>query len=150
MAYLDVSTMIAALRECPDEFDMRRGWLRHLPSRHRFQFDAAGGVRLDAACECAMLSVDPDQMPELHRTFESWRSLYWEPILINRQFAAHFKRTNPWKRFCRRILEKMGRRACFAGFETELDSSRSRKVELAVAPRVDLSRWGRWPRNWHE
>ncbi len=45
MAYLDVSPMIVALRTSPSDFEMKRGWLRHFPSRHEFKFDSEGNVR---------------------------------------------------------------------------------------------------------
>ncbi len=47
MTYLDVSPVIVALRIDRSEFEMKRGWLRHFPSRHEFKFDE-GKVRLYA------------------------------------------------------------------------------------------------------
>src|ERR1700730_1008597 len=38
MLNLDVSPMIAALRETPDEFALAGGWLNHIRSRHTFRF----------------------------------------------------------------------------------------------------------------
>lgn len=143
MAYLDVSPMIAALRESPDEFDMRRGWLRHLPSRHSFKFDGTGNVSLDAACECALLSVNPAQLSELCRTFESWHSLYWQPTVINRQFAAHFKRPNLWKRFYRRILAKVRRGARVTGSEADIVRAQSRSARIPIARPLEIKQWGR-------
>ena len=65
MAYLDVSPMIIALRTSPSDFEMKRGWLRHFPSRHEFKFDREGNVRLHARCDCAMLAVRREQGLEL-------------------------------------------------------------------------------------
>ena len=39
MTYLDVTPMIIALRTSPSDFEMKRGWLHHFPSRHEFKFD---------------------------------------------------------------------------------------------------------------
>ena len=63
--YLDVSPMISALRFQPDDFEFKHGWLHHVPSRHRFQFDRMGRVTIDALCGCASLSVKPEQTDEL-------------------------------------------------------------------------------------
>ena len=41
--FLDVSPMIEALRFQPEDFDFEKGWLNHVPSRHRFQFDRPDG-----------------------------------------------------------------------------------------------------------
>src|SRR6185437_5235351 len=59
--YLDVSPMIEALRFQPSDFEFAHGWLNHVPSRHRFQFDRKGRVTIDALCGCAALSVRPEQ-----------------------------------------------------------------------------------------
>ena len=90
MAYLDVSPMISALRTSPDTFEFTRGNLHHIPSRHRFQFDSSGRVRLDAQCSCATLRVRDEQQAPLFEAFNEWRASYWRPLEINRQFAEHF------------------------------------------------------------
>jgi len=90
MAYLDVNPMITALRVSPDAFEFTSGSLHHIPSRHRFQFDQAGNVRLDAQCNCSSLTVRKDQESKLFEAFGEWRATYWRPLEINRQFAAHF------------------------------------------------------------
>ena len=77
--YLDVSPMISALRFQPDDFEYAHGWLRHVPSRHRFQFDRMGRVTIDALCGCAMLSIKPEQTDELVSMFKTWRQQYWGP-----------------------------------------------------------------------
>ncbi len=52
-ARLDVAPMISALRFQPSDFEFAHGWLNHVPSRHRFQFDRKGRVTIDAPCGCA-------------------------------------------------------------------------------------------------
>jgi hypothetical protein len=99
--YLDVSPMIAALRIQPVDFEYSRGWLRHVPSRHRFQFDRSGRVTIDALCGCAALSVRPDQGEELYTSFQTWRQYYWQPTETNREFASHFREPNAWVRLFR-------------------------------------------------
>lgn len=69
--YLDVAPMITALRFQPSDFEYARDWLRHVPSRHRFQFDRKGSVTIDAPCGCAALSVKSEQADELHSAFTS-------------------------------------------------------------------------------
>jgi hypothetical protein len=106
MAYLELSPLIVSLRERPDEFELDRGWLTHFPSRHSFKFDREGDVRLRAHCDCAFLSIRPEDGQELLTAFQTWRTEYWRPIEINREFAAHFRRPNPVKRFVRRLVAK--------------------------------------------
>ncbi len=78
--YLDVAPMISALRVQPSDFEYSRGWLNHVPSRHRFQFDRSGRVTIDALCGCAALSVRPEQADELHTIYKTWRHSYWVPL----------------------------------------------------------------------
>ena len=99
--YLDVAPMISALRFQPSDFEYAREWLRHVPSRHRFQFDRNGGVTIDAPCGCAALSVKSEQADELHSVFTSWKQNYWQPLEINREFASHFAEPNAWIRLFR-------------------------------------------------
>jgi hypothetical protein len=103
MAYLDVSPMITALRTQASDFELSRGWLKHAPSRHRFKFDRYGNVSIDAHCDCASLSVAPEQSRELWQEFQVWREVYWRPVEINREFASHFKEPNAFQRMIRRI-----------------------------------------------
>jgi hypothetical protein len=107
MAYLDVSPMIVALRERPDEFDMKYGWLRHTPSHHRYKFDSRGNVLFDTACSCAMLSIRDEQTRQLHTAFTAWHQAYWQPLMINRQFARHFRPPNFWRRLYRRLVARL-------------------------------------------
>src|SRR5271157_1705413 len=99
--YLDVSPMISALRFQPDDFEYAHGWLHHVPSRHRFQFDRLGRVTIDALCGCAMLSIKPEQTDELVSMFKTWRQQYWTPLETNREFASHFRKPNAWVRLFR-------------------------------------------------
>jgi hypothetical protein len=84
--------MIAALRERPDEFEMRRGWLAHKPSRHYVRFGSDGTVSFEALCDCTTLAIRPEEARELHAAFRTWQQDYWHPLQVNRQFASHFQR----------------------------------------------------------
>ncbi len=106
MAYLDVNPMITALRSSPDAFEFVEGSLHHIPSRHRFQFDREGHVRVDAQCNCSSLTVSKEQEAMLFGAFSEWRVSYWRPIEINREFAAHF---NPPSGRHRLLIELTGR-----------------------------------------
>jgi hypothetical protein len=99
MAYLDVSPLITALRNTPDEFDLSGGWLTHIGSWHSFRFGPNDQVEIRAACNCSILAIRPDQLPPLGRSFREWESEYWRPLQINREFASHFKQS-----WVRRVL----------------------------------------------
>ncbi len=101
--HLDAAPMIEALRFQPEDFDMDRGWLTHVPSRHRFQFDGLGRVTIEADCGCAAMTVKPEQTDELFATYKLWRREYWTPIATNREFASHFAKPNAWVRLFRDI-----------------------------------------------
>ena len=105
MMCLDVSPMIAALRVSPDLFEVRNGRLRHLPSRHDFDFDEDGHVRIHALCNCAMLKVAADQERQLVGEIRDWRTNYWAPLMINREFASHFAPQSAWRRGLISLLE---------------------------------------------
>lgn len=90
MAYLDASPMISALKSDPVAFEFSDGYLHHIPSRHRFNFDVGRDVRVHADCGCSLLRITKDQQFALHDAFQEWRSSYWRPIEINREFASHF------------------------------------------------------------
>ena len=90
MAYLNVSPMISALRSSPESFEYNSGELYHIPSRHRFRFDAQNHVMVDADCGCSFLSVSRNQETALYDAFREWRMSYWRGVEINREFAAHF------------------------------------------------------------
>ena len=107
MAYLELSPMIVALRDRPADFEFDRGWLTHFPSKHSFKFDPQGNVRLHARCDCAFLSVRPEQGQELWVAYKDWRASYWRPLEINREFAGHFRRPNVFQRILRRFLGKI-------------------------------------------
>jgi hypothetical protein len=109
MTYLDVSPMIVALRTNPSDFEMKRGWLHHFPSRHEFKFDREGSVRLHAYCNCAMLSVRREQGRELWETFQLWHASYWRPVEINREFASHFRKPSAVQRLLRRFIASIRR-----------------------------------------
>lgn len=93
MATLDVSPMMTALRTNPEEFEVRHGWLRHVPSRHDFSFDQEGGVQIRAECNCSHLAIRSEQARQLTDCYKEWQVNYWQPLLINREFASHFQRS---------------------------------------------------------
>jgi hypothetical protein len=95
--------MISALRFQPDDFEYVQGWLRHVPSRHRFRFHRSGRVTIDAKCRCATMSIRPEQTDELVAIFKTWRQDYWLPLETNREFASHFLTPNAWGRLLRDI-----------------------------------------------
>jgi hypothetical protein len=114
MAYLDVNPMISALRSNPAAFEFTRGSLHHIPSRHSFQFDREGQVRLDAQCSCSSLTVSKEQQAPLFEAFNEWRVDYWRPIEINREFAAHFAPPSGLRRLLIELTARL-HRALLAG-----------------------------------
>jgi hypothetical protein len=131
MAYLEISPMIAALRDRPTDFEVDRGWLVHFPSQHCFMFDRVGNVAMRARCECAHLSVRIEQGQELWVAYREWHTSYWRPIEINREFAAHFGRPNVLQRAFRRVLAKARR--------VLLDPTLDQKPATAVAERTAVA-----------
>jgi len=109
MAYLDVSPMMASLRNQPEEFDLRGDWLRHIPSRHSFRFEPSGKVHIRAECDCAFLAIHPEQERRLSDSFESWHASYWRPLEINREFASHFPPRSAWRRLLLALTARLNR-----------------------------------------
>jgi hypothetical protein len=101
--FLDVAPLITALQFQPTDFEFSRGWLNHVPSRHRFKFGRNGRVTIDARCSCAFQSVSREQGEQLFRAFYAWREHYWRPLQIDREFAGHFKQPNAWVRLFRDV-----------------------------------------------
>jgi hypothetical protein len=93
MAYLDVAPIMTSLRTAPEDFEVKEGWLHHIPSRHDFKFDPEGNVQLRAQCDCAHLAVQTEQGRELSAAYNHWETHYWRPLQINREFASHFQRS---------------------------------------------------------
>lgn len=93
MTYLDVSPMITSLRTMPEDFEIKEGWLHHIPSRHDFMFDQQGHVQIRAQCNCSFLSVKQEQSQQLFAGYRDWQTTYWRPLLINREFSSHFRRS---------------------------------------------------------
>jgi hypothetical protein len=91
MTYLELSPAITALRSRPEEFELQGDALHHLGSRHSFRFLSADELRIEALCGCVQLRASRDQSRDLHEAFRQWRSSYWQPLQINREFAAHFE-----------------------------------------------------------
>jgi hypothetical protein len=100
---LNIEPMISALQYQPGDFELSRGWLRHVPSRHEFKVDRHGRVTIDARCGCASQSVNCEQGVQLYRAFTAWRDFYWRSREIDREFASHFGRPNSWVRLYRDI-----------------------------------------------
>jgi len=92
MSYLDVSPLITALRDTPEEFELSGGWLCHVRSWHSFRVDSQDRVQIRAACNCVLLSVRREQEREFAAGFREWQNAYWRPLEINRDFAGHFAR----------------------------------------------------------
>jgi hypothetical protein len=129
--FLDVSPMISALRFQPYDFEYVHGWLRHVPSRHRFRFHRSGQISIDAKCRCSGMSIRPEQSEALAVSFRTWRQDYWLPLETNREFASHFMRPDAWGRLLRDI--RMAFRRLLRG-----EAQGSIPVEtVAVAARAD-------------
>ena len=99
MAYLDVGPMVTALRSAPDEFEVKGPWLHHIPSQHNFMFGPDDYVLISAACDCSRLAIAAAQRKELCAAFREWHANYWRPLVINREFAAHFKPRSRWRQW---------------------------------------------------
>lgn len=100
---LNVEPMIQALHFQPTDFEFERGWLLHVPSHHRFQFDRSGNVSIDAVCGCAGLSARREQAAELYSAFNTWKDTYWRSVEIDREFASHFAEPSAVVRFLRDV-----------------------------------------------
>lgn len=103
MRTLDLTPVLTAMRERPGDFEMDDAWLRHRPSRHSFLVARGKLERIEAACSCAELRVEPQQAEQFAAVHNAWIEAYWCPLQIqraaqrraaeiNRQFAAHFLR----------------------------------------------------------
>jgi len=131
MTYLEISPTITALRDRPMDFGVDRGWLAHYPSRHSFKFE--GSVTLHARCDCAHLSIRPEQGQELWMAFQDSGTNYWRPIEINREFAAHFHHhPNLLQRILRRVLMKLR----WVLLDPTLDQPPTRRLRIAQRSRT--------------
>jgi hypothetical protein len=98
MAFLDVSSVVWALREHPHEFFMRGGCLEQRRSAYRFKLDQFGLIFVqdgDSSWRCLILG---DDVRELISAFEDWRRNYWTSTEINRTFARQLRRPGLWCR----------------------------------------------------
>jgi len=86
MAYLELAPAISAIRSRPEEFEFSHNTLHHLTSRHRFRFLSEDDVRVEAACDCALLRASPEQSRVFHKAYSDWHASYWRPLEINREF----------------------------------------------------------------
>src|SRR5215469_11380955 len=68
-AFIDARPMITALRTAPEDFRLSGTWLNHEPSQHNFQFDPDGHVSIQAACNCAMFAILPEQEGALRAAY---------------------------------------------------------------------------------
>jgi hypothetical protein len=100
LRYLDVGPIILALKFQASDFEYARGWLHHIPSRHRFQFDQDGGV-IVARRGWSALSIKPKQTAELRSMFEVWLEAHWQPLETHRAFAVRVVEPSPWTRLFR-------------------------------------------------
>ena len=100
---LDMRPMIDALRFQPSDFELKGGWLTHLPSRHRYRFDRQGLLSIDADCGCAVLRARADLQADLATAYDSWRVDYWAIVETNREFASHFAPVGRLRRFARDV-----------------------------------------------
>ena len=107
MTYLDLAPATTALRLRPHEFQITRGDLHHLPSRHIFHFAAEDDVRIDAVCDCALLRASPEQARAFHSAYRQWHADYWRPLEINRHFGSHFAPPPLWRRAAIWLLQRL-------------------------------------------
>jgi hypothetical protein len=110
MAYLDVNPMMVALRNTPEEFEVKQGWLYHSPSQHSFKFDPEGHVQIRADCNCAFLAVKAEQEKALFNSFQEWQAVYWRPLEINKEFASHFRPRSAFRQFLIDLTARVHRR----------------------------------------
>jgi hypothetical protein len=116
MRTLDLKPVMTALRDRPGDFDMDGSWLRHRPSRHAFLMLHGRLERIEAVCSCAQLRAEPSQTSEFSQVFALWNETYWRRLqaeraaelraaMINRQFAAHFRRPSRLARLRLRVTD---------------------------------------------
>src|SRR5271166_4059596 len=102
MRTLDLTPVMAALRERPGEFELCGPILQHRASRHSFRIERGKLAAIEADCSCAQLRADPLQAEQFMAMVRAWTEAYWRPLQIeraatrrvaeiNRQFAAHFR-----------------------------------------------------------
>jgi len=64
-------------------------------------------VRVEAACDCALLRASPEQSRVFHKAYSDWHASYWRPLEINREFAAHFAPPSLLRRAAIWLLRRM-------------------------------------------
>jgi hypothetical protein len=106
-AFLDVRPMITALRTTPEDFRLSGMWLNHEPSQHNFQFDPDGRVGIQAACNCALYAIQPEQEVALRAAYRRWYEEYWRPLQLNLEFASHFPPRSPARRVLIRVTARL-------------------------------------------
>lgn len=105
--YLELAPAITALRSRPEEFEFSHNSLHHLPSRHRFRFESEDDLRIEAMCDCSLLQARPEQAKAFRQAYRDWRASYWQPLEINREFAAHFEAAPLWRRAAIWLLRRL-------------------------------------------
>jgi hypothetical protein len=108
-ATLDLDPMIWALRSRPGDFEMVGRYVRHNPSGHMFEVDRRENLAVHTRCDCALLSVSPDQARRAASAIASWKQHHWRALQINREFASHFVPDATWKRLAGRLAAWLGR-----------------------------------------
>jgi len=107
----DAGALIRAFSEEPEAFEIRRGCLRHRPSRCRLSFDAAGSARISRRGR-AVWPISREASDELREAVGMWDSTYWRPRVardaaVRRRGGVNRECTAPagFRRTLRRILD---------------------------------------------
>jgi hypothetical protein len=103
MAYLDMSPVLAALRESPHEFTVSDGWVQQRSSRYRLKAQVDGHVLVETADGSASPLISCAQGFHLFRAIENWRVNYWIPREVNRIFARQIRPRGLWQRILDRL-----------------------------------------------
>ncbi len=107
MAYLELAPAITALRSRPEEFEFSNDTLHHMKSRHRFRFLSEDDMEIHAECDCSFLRASREQTKAFHAAYRQWHASYWQPLEINREFAAHFAPPPVWRRLAIWLLRRL-------------------------------------------
>lgn len=86
MEHLDISRVLAALRDRPGEFSLTGGKLHHRPSHQTFSIGTDRRIMVESTEEREMLLVEPEQSSEFANLFGVWKEEYWIPLEVKRHF----------------------------------------------------------------
>ena len=103
MAYLDISPVLTALRERPNEFTVSDGWVQQHSSRYRLKAQVDGHVLVETEDGSAGPLISCSQGFDLFRAIENWRVNYWIPREVNRIFARQIRPQRLWQRTLDRV-----------------------------------------------